>query len=56
VTDIASGSPTEPSSQAGWRPEAIKAIPVRHPWRWLSAALVLAVAADAMYTLSLIHI
>ena len=51
MTDIASGSPAEPSSQAGRRPEAIKAIPVRHPWRWLSAVLVLAVAADAVYTL-----
>jgi polar amino acid transport system permease protein len=51
VTDIASGNPTAPGSQAGQRPEAIKAIPVRHPWRWLSAAIVLAVAADAVYTL-----
>jgi polar amino acid transport system permease protein len=27
------------------RPEAIKAIPVRHPWRWVFALLVLALAA-----------
>src|SRR5689334_22001128 len=32
-------------------PEAIKAIPVRHPWRWVSAAIVLLIAADAIYTL-----
>jgi polar amino acid transport system permease protein len=50
VTDIASGSPA-PSAQAGRRPEAIKAIPVRHPWRWVSAVVVLLIAADAIYTL-----
>jgi polar amino acid transport system permease protein len=50
MTDIASGSPA-PSTQAGERPEAIKAIPVRHPWRWVSAVIVLLVAADAIYTL-----
>jgi polar amino acid transport system permease protein len=32
------------------RPEAIKAIPLRHPWRWVSALIVLALAADAIYT------
>jgi polar amino acid transport system permease protein len=32
------------------RPEAIKAIPLRHPWRWVSAVIVLALAADAIYT------
>jgi len=49
VTDIASG-PAAPSSSGGPRPEAIKAIPVRHPWRWVSGALVLAFAADVVYT------
>lgn len=33
------------------RPEAIKAIPVRHPWRWISGAIALLIAADAVYTL-----
>jgi polar amino acid transport system permease protein len=33
------------------RPEAIKAIPVRHPWRWVSAVLVLAIAADVVYVI-----
>ena len=37
--------------RGGRRPEAIKAIPVRHPWRWVSAGVVLAVAADVVYTL-----
>jgi polar amino acid transport system permease protein len=32
------------------RPEAIKAIPLRHPWRWVSAVVVLALAAAAIYT------
>jgi polar amino acid transport system permease protein len=49
VTDIASGPPA-PGSQAGPRPGAIKAIPVRHPWRWVSGALVLAFAGDVVYT------
>jgi polar amino acid transport system permease protein len=51
VTDIASGPPA-PGSQAGRRPEAIKAIPVRHPWRWVGAVVVVALAADAVYTLA----
>jgi polar amino acid transport system permease protein len=38
--------------EARERPEAIKAIPVRHPWRWVSAAVVLAIAADIIYTIS----
>lgn len=50
MTEIASGPPA-PGSQAGPRPEAIKAIPVRHPWRWISGAVVLLLAADAIYTL-----
>jgi polar amino acid transport system permease protein len=35
----------------GTRPEAIKAIPVRHPWRWVSAVVVVAIAADILYTI-----
>ena len=30
------------------RPEEIKAVPVRHPWRWLAAAIVLLFAAAAI--------
>ena len=51
MTEIASRPPA-PGPQAGRRPEAIKAIPVRHPWRWVSAAVVLAIAADAIYTMA----
>ena len=49
MTEIA-GSPSS-GSPAGRRPEAIKAVAVRHAWRWVSAAVVLAIAADAVYTL-----
>jgi polar amino acid transport system permease protein len=51
VTEIASRPPA-PGPLAGRRPEAIKAIPVRHPWRWVSAVVVLAIAADAIYTMA----
>ncbi|MDQ6846760.1 MAG: amino acid ABC transporter permease [Candidatus Dormibacteraeota bacterium] len=37
-----------PPSVPRVRPEAIKAIPVRHPWRWVSAVVVLGVAALAI--------
>jgi polar amino acid transport system permease protein len=30
-------------------PEAIKAVPVRHPWRWLGAVLAVAVAAELIF-------
>jgi polar amino acid transport system permease protein len=35
----------------GPRPEAIKAIPVRHPWRWVSVVVVLLVVAQIVYTI-----
>jgi polar amino acid transport system permease protein len=50
VTETVSG-PSSPGTQTGQRPETIKAIPVRHPWRWLSAVVVLAIAADIVYTI-----
>ena len=40
------------SASASPGPEAIKAIPVRHPWRWIAAAIVLAFAAEAIYTVA----
>jgi polar amino acid transport system permease protein len=49
MTEIASGPPV-PGAQPGRRPEAIKAVPVRHTWRWVSAVLVLLVVADIVYT------
>ncbi len=36
----------------GRRPEAIKAIPVRHTWRWISAVVVLLLAAQAVYSIA----
>jgi len=47
VTEITSGPSSSP---AGRRPEAIKAVPVRHPWRWLSAVVVLLLAVAAINT------
>ena len=42
---------SEPILSSGrTRPEAIKAIPLRHAWRWVSAIVVLALAAAALYT------
>ena len=32
------------------RPAAIKAVPVRHPGRWVAAVVVLAIAAEVLYT------
>ena len=47
MTEIASGPSSSP---AGRRPEAIKAVPVRHPWRWLSAVVVAVLVFAAIYT------
>jgi polar amino acid transport system permease protein len=47
VTETASGPS---SSSAGRRPEAIKAVPVRHYWRWVSAVVVLVLAFAGIYT------
>ena len=51
MTEVASGSRAT-GAGGGPRPEAIKAIPVRHPWRWASAVIVLLVVADAVYTVA----
>ncbi|TAN34984.1 amino acid ABC transporter permease [bacterium] len=50
MTEIATGPPLH-GPTAGRRPEAIKAVPVRHPWRWVAAAAVLAITADVVYTM-----
>ena len=40
-----------PHGAAGQRrPEAIQAIPIRHPWRWVAAVAVLLLASLAIYT------
>ena len=46
-TEVLSDQPS-PRPGAQGRAEAIKAIPVRHPWRWVAALLVLAFAAGAI--------
>jgi polar amino acid transport system permease protein len=49
VSEITSGPVV--GAKSGPRPEAIKAIPVRHPWRWLSAVLVVLLVAQVTYTI-----
>ncbi len=44
MSDVAAPRPPILTAHAGVPPQAIKAIPVRHPWRWASAVLVLAFA------------
>ena len=44
-----SGVTSGRTAQVGPPPEAIKAIPVRHPWRWVSAIVLLALAVDLVY-------
>src|SRR5712692_3951796 len=34
------------------RQEAIKAVPVRHPWRWVAAVIILAAFASFAYTIA----
>jgi polar amino acid transport system permease protein len=34
------------------QPEAVKAVPVRHPWRWVAAALILLIVANAIWSLA----
>lgn len=52
IQKAATDPPTPlPGQSAGQRPTAIKAIPVRHPWRWLTAGLVLTFAAASVYTI-----
>ena len=51
MTDIATDPPPT-GSRTGRRPEAIRAVPVRHPWRWVSTVVVLAIVADVVYTVA----
>jgi polar amino acid transport system permease protein len=51
VSEITAGSPFQ-SSQTGRRPEAIKAVPVRHRGRWAAAVVVLVIAGGVVYTLA----
>jgi len=49
VSEVTSGPVSGPTP--GPRPEAIRAVPVRHPWRWVSAAVVLLIVAQIVYTI-----
>ena len=42
-------SSRRPETTPGPRPESIRAIPVRHPWRWVSAVVIMLLAADLVY-------
>jgi polar amino acid transport system permease protein len=33
-------------------PETVKAVPLRHPWRWVGALVVLAIVAEIVYTIA----
>ncbi|HYA00856.1 MAG TPA: amino acid ABC transporter permease [Candidatus Binatia bacterium] len=48
MADLTVGQPV-PAPAARERPEAIRAIPVRHPWRWVAAVVVLAIFAAVVY-------
>ena len=39
-------STSELSDERTGRPEEIKAVPVRHPWRWVASLIVLVIAAS----------
>lgn len=36
-------------SDAGTPPQAIDAVPLRHPWRWVAAAVILVIVALFLY-------
>lgn len=40
------------SSGAQGEPRAIEAVPVRHPWRWITGILLLVIVANAIWSLS----
>jgi polar amino acid transport system permease protein len=40
------------SATSAPRPEAIRAIPVRHPWRWVAAVAILVLAGGFIYTVA----
>lgn len=41
-----------PQAVKGGAPELIKAVPVRHPWRWVGAAVILIIVALAIQSLA----
>jgi polar amino acid transport system permease protein len=51
ATEATAGPPVADGT-AGRPPRAIKAIPLRHPWRWITALIVLGVVAELVYTIA----
>ncbi|MGA2284478.1 MAG: amino acid ABC transporter permease [Candidatus Dormibacteria bacterium] len=49
MTEFAADPPVPPGP-ARSRPEAIRAVPLRHPWRWVAAVVVLLVLAGVVDT------
>jgi polar amino acid transport system permease protein len=49
VTELSADPPVPPGSTRV-RPEAIRAVPLRHPWRWVSAVVVLIVLGAVVDT------
>jgi polar amino acid transport system permease protein len=47
VTDVVAGQPPVPPASRQ-RPEMIRAVPVRHPWRWVAAVVVLVLFAGVV--------
>jgi polar amino acid transport system permease protein len=50
--ELMSGPAPPASGGAGARPETIRAIGLRHPWRWVSAVVVLALVAGFVYEMA----
>jgi polar amino acid transport system permease protein len=48
---VAGADLTKQQTERPGRPEDIKAVPVRHPWRWIVAAILLLFAAAAIKTI-----
>jgi polar amino acid transport system permease protein len=50
MTEITAGQPAPTSPALRGRPETIRAVPVRHPWRWVAAVVVLLIGVAVVYT------
>jgi len=48
MTEVTAGQPVPTTPSIGAQPEAIRAIPVRHPWRWIAAVVALLFAAGVI--------
>jgi polar amino acid transport system permease protein len=51
ATEASAGQPPAGALPHEERSETIKAIPVRHPWRWVAAVVILAIAAEVIGTI-----